>query len=518
MLKQGKYRVTTIILLLLLLAIVTACSEKIISSEDQGIDLQIQSSVGAWMEVTQATTFILTVTGTGITPPLTTELVYHNGFLVGNINVPAGPERLFVIQAFDEEGLLIYSGRTIADVVGGEELELDIEMVPDVPMIKLSPVYVETIQGDYLAITIKVFNLPDIGRIGIELSNLREIGTSYIRHETLNIYPELLKIAQPEIWYGDGGELNIELASRDAELYGLLDQDGYAEIATVYYKTYDYEVSPFETITFYASVDLMEDRTGTPFPRNVIEGIHAENSVAILHSFRSRRVAAYDLGLSPDTESPVPVADGSGNGLDGIATGTTIITGRFGNARLFDGNSDYITIPDHDLLDLQDGITLRMWIEIDPWSTEPPMNSRMSLVCKRDPEGAINYELLIRDISQSDEFVELEFRYGSSTTHAYRAVLSHSLFDGWVQVIFSYRFGDPESAVMAAGYGQPATLAGGWVSGDGLELPPVTAGDLLIGRDNAEIPSYFEGNMDELDIIDHGMSLELIKHYYTYYF
>ena len=120
-----------------------------------------------------ASTFVLTVTGTGITTPLTTNLVYHEGFLIGNINVPAGPGRLFVIRAYDSEGLLIYSGRSVADVVGGEELELDIEMVPDVPMIKLSPIYIETLQGDLLAMKISVFNLPDIGRIRMEVSNER---------------------------------------------------------------------------------------------------------------------------------------------------------------------------------------------------------------------------------------------------------------------------------------------------------------------------------------------------------
>ncbi len=523
MLRQGKYRDTTVILLLLLLAITTACSEKITSAGDQEIELQIQSSVGAWMDVTQASTFTLTVTGNGIITPLTAELVYHNGFLIGNIKVPAGPGRLFVIRAYDDEGILIYSGRTIADVVGGEELVLDIAMVPDVPMIKLSPLYIETLQGDILAITISVFNLPDIGRIRTRLSNRRLIGTSFIRHENLAINPILLKIAQPEVWVDEGGNLFIELESRNLELYSIVDQDGYAEIATVYYYTHVYEVSPFETITFSPAITLMADRNGNLFPQEVIEGIRSENSVAILHDFWSRRVATYDMGIET-IGNPVPVLDGTQNGLDGTATGTSLTDGHLGEARFFNGNGDYITVPDDDLLDIQEGITLRMWVQVDPWSVgsplpgAPAMNPRMSMVCKRDPEGAINYELVMLDVSTGDEYVELEFRYGNSTTHVYNAVLPLNLLDGWVQVIFSFRFGDPESAIMAAGYGSPSALEGGWIAGDGLELPPVTGGDLLIGRDNAEMPSYFEGSMDELNIIDHAMNIEVIRHYYTYYY
>lgn len=519
MLRQGKYNNMTVILLLLLLAITTACSEKITSAGDQGIELQIQSSVGAWMDVTQASTFFLTVTGKGIIKPLTTELFYHDGFLDGEIKVPAGPGRLFVIRAYDADGILIYSGRTIADVIGGEELVLDIEMVPDVPMIKLSPLYTETLQGDLLAMKISVFNLPDIGRIRMEVSNERGENFNFIRYDSLKINPAL-EVNEPEIWTGEGGEAYIDLESRNVELYSIVDQDGYAEIGTVYYNTHNYEVT-LETVIFSPAVLLMQDRGGNTLP---IEDIHAETSVAILHAFWSRMVASYNMGLSEIMDNPNFIDDDTDNGLHGMATGTTIINGRFGDARLFDGNSDYITIPDNDLLDLQEGITLAMWVQVDPWSggtaapQGPAMNPRMSMVCKRNPEGVINYELAMLDVSQSDEFVELEFRYGNSTTHAYKAVLPHNLLDDWIHIVFSFRFGDPESAIMTAGYSIPSTLEGGWVSGNGFEPPPITSGDLLIGMDNAEISSYFEGGLDELDILDHALSIELIKYRYTFYY
>lgn len=57
------------------------------------------------------------------------------------------------------------------------------------------------------------------------------------------------------------------------------------------------------------------------------------------------------------------VADSSGNGNNGTAIGTTIVPGRFGNARSFNGSSDYITVPDSPSLSNLSQITIEVWVK-----------------------------------------------------------------------------------------------------------------------------------------------------------
>ncbi|MBK7260037.1 MAG: hypothetical protein IPI01_19990 [Ignavibacteriae bacterium] len=54
---------------------------------------------------------------------------------------------------------------------------------------------------------------------------------------------------------------------------------------------------------------------------------------------------AYTMALwHCDESNPEWIFDVSGTGGTGIATGTTVVAGRFGRARLFNGSSDYITV------------------------------------------------------------------------------------------------------------------------------------------------------------------------------
>jgi glucose/arabinose dehydrogenase len=57
------------------------------------------------------------------------------------------------------------------------------------------------------------------------------------------------------------------------------------------------------------------------------------------------------------------VADSSGNGLTGTISGATWTTaGRSGNALVFDGVNDWVTVADHASLDLTTGMTLAAWV------------------------------------------------------------------------------------------------------------------------------------------------------------
>jgi len=70
------------------------------------------------------------------------------------------------------------------------------------------------------------------------------------------------------------------------------------------------------------------------------------------------------IGYWPmDETSGSNVNDESANNNDGTATGTTIVDGKIGKARSFNGTSDYVQIPDSDSLDLVSNFTISVWFK-----------------------------------------------------------------------------------------------------------------------------------------------------------
>ena len=72
--------------------------------------------------------------------------------------------------------------------------------------------------------------------------------------------------------------------------------------------------------------------------------------------------------------------DESGNGNDGVVTGATLTTDRFGSvnsAYNFNGTSDFISIPDNNSLDLTNQYTLTAWIRIPDYTVSPAQPNNM---------------------------------------------------------------------------------------------------------------------------------------------
>ncbi len=503
----GTSRRLAAIALLLALAVASSCSEKITSADEQRIDLEIWTSLAGSGEAAQASRFVLTVTGPGIMEPIVAELAPAGGLLTGSVVVPAGPDRIFRIDAYDAAGTLLYSGQTTADVLGGSELRLDIELVPRVPMIKLSPVYLETIQGDLLAMKVSVYNIPDAGALHVLLASYRSVGESYLDTGPGNVIidPQLAKVAASEIYLDGDYAMHIEMTLRDT-MNSMVDGSGYTDVATVYYQTTMYEVFPVETATFTPAVISMADKRGVALP---IEPIRSEPSIVLLYDYWARYVAYWNMNAY---EQFSLINDQSRNNLDGTATGTSRLDGHDGgDARSFDGSGDYVEVPDNAALDLDDEITISMWIYLGGYG----LNPLSSLICKRTKDGPINYQLLLADPSSTDGQMSFLFRYGGSTYHTYRVDIPDSWRNvGWFHVLFSYRFGEPASAMFVLGQGCFIDeMPGEWIAGNGREPAPNTSGALFMGKDNASTTGYFEGGLDEVELFDIVWTPGLIQHY-----
>jgi len=507
MFRIGASRDLMLLPLLFMMAISSACSEKISSVTEQGPTVQIRTSLGMPGQVIQASRFVLTVTGPGIIQPIVSQLEYSNGFLTGSVVVPAGPKRLFRIDAYDQGGTLLYSGQAVTDVKPGSEIVLAIDLHPRVPMIKVSPMYIETMQGDLLAMTIEVYNLEDISRIDINLVDHRLVGNTYITPDDVIVDSQLAKVAGATIWTAADYSTNISLVLRSTASR-LVDEDGYAALVTLYYQTQIYEVNPAETATFIPTVTYMLDKSGSALPT---ESIRSEGATAVLYDYSARLRAYWPMGSAGASLSFVQ--DYSGNALHGTAYGTALTTGEIGEARSFNGVGDYIVVPDNDLLDIGDEIGIALWMSVDGYG----LNPRSSLICRRTTDGPINYQLLLEDPSSTDGHMSFLFRYGASVYHTYRVDIPDSWRTvGWFHVLFSYRFGEPSSAMLVLGYGCFIDeMPGEWITGDGRQSrPPDTGGSLYIGRDNASTTNYFAGDLDEVELFDIVWTSGLVQYNY----
>lgn len=83
-------------------------------------------------------------------------------YLLGEVIVPVGLDRLFRISVYDESEVLIYGGSQIADVFPDTIIELDILLRPMVPMINISPRYQELFMNEDIIIDINIFNIPNL--------------------------------------------------------------------------------------------------------------------------------------------------------------------------------------------------------------------------------------------------------------------------------------------------------------------------------------------------------------------
>ena len=90
-----------------------------------------------------------------------------------------------------------------------------------------------------------------------------------------------------------------------------------------------------------------------------------------------------DCAFSSDNTTTT-VADSSTNANTGTPTGTTIVTGKYGSARSFNGSSDYINVPHSTSLNISDTVTVEAWVKLNSTGNrwilgKEPVNSTYEL-------------------------------------------------------------------------------------------------------------------------------------------
>jgi hypothetical protein len=111
---------------------------------------------------------MLEISGSGFTT-MTQDMEINNGLARAEVEVPFGTSRVFALTAYAGQTVLYYGADT-ADVSASAVTEVSVYMRPQVPMIKITPIYssVSNIGGEG-TLTVEVYNIDSLFGISLRL-------------------------------------------------------------------------------------------------------------------------------------------------------------------------------------------------------------------------------------------------------------------------------------------------------------------------------------------------------------
>jgi len=480
---------------------VFSCSEKGLDSDrGDGIRVPICLKLESGAMASSLDHFIITVTAADLERPIVGRLEIINGMIIGEVVVPPGRDRLFVVEGVDEAGNVIYRGQTRADVAEDIPITIEINIYPQVPMIRLSPLQQVILQRDRFTVDVKAHNIPYLNGLSFEVI----YDASKMYFSSAEVDSGLMEQVNFSYYYGD---TSVYVTIYDLSSLPIVDDSGYVKLATIGFSSY-YADQIIDSTYLNIRPTWISGTTGDgesyiidPDGDTIwTESVYGEGSELILESLSLYGVAFWTFNeTSGDT-----VFDYSGNNLHGMAYNSSIVDGF---ARDFDGESSYIEVQDNDLLDITDQLT----VVVDLYMYEPHGGV---LISKRIPEGEINYQIEYRHRVNSD-FDDLYFAFGPyGGSIANRALVN--LDDGyWHQIIISINFESNPVELVWVIDGQE--IAGQWLTGAEINTrPKANSEDLQIGRQLSSYNGlYFYGWIDNMSIYNIALTTEQIRRHLT---
>ena len=230
-------------------------------------------------------------------------------------------------------------------------------------------------------------------------------------------------------------------------------------------------------------------------------GNSAKNST-VMRDLNSGLVAYWNF----DEGSGNILHDVSGNGNDGTIYGATWVRGVKGYALRFDGENDYVDVPDSSLLDLTGDFTLIVWVNEFSHAQGQPYENHILSKHKPDvnSDGSWRFSIGKNDIPFFISYPP--YTDYQSRPHIY-ANTSLSI-NAWHFVALTFS----KEGKYAAFYIDGKMTAQGRIDFE-IENTPR---DLFIGAENGE-KNYFNGTIDEVRIYNRALSADEIKQLYEQY-
>jgi hypothetical protein len=178
----------------------------------------------------------------------------------------------------------------------------------------------------------------------------------------------------------------------------------------------------------------------------------------------------------------------------GIATGTTVTTGYSGNARSFDGSSDYISVADTPSLDGMDQLSLSTWVKVNSFSSQTvvPIGKDVNSVSYRiniAPSGQLSFVVATSNNSWYSTGTVVDSSVSLTTGKWYHIA---AIYDG--------------SRVRIYVNGQLTGTGSQDISGNILN----SDSEVHFGKSSSANIDYFNGMLDEVRVYNRALSADEI--------
>lgn len=131
--------------------------------------------------------------------------------------------------------------------------------------------------------------------------------------------------------------------------------------------------------------------------------------------------------------------DDSGHGNNGTVNGATLTADRFGNANAaysFNGTSNFIEVPDNNLLDLSNNFTISLWMKISDYSVTLASDPQSTVLSKPRQSGmATGYCISAYYNLNLNKF---SFNYNIGSSGGGQSSNTATPLNTWINVIYTY--------------------------------------------------------------------------------
>ncbi len=237
---NNMFRISAFLLGSAIVLTALGCSDKTLNGANSTTSVSMSFKVTSPGMIDLVSQFRVIVTAEDIRPPIDSPLTLNGRYLEGVVEVPAGLDRLFTVMANDVEGKVLYQGDTTVTIDGNADVELLINLYPQVSLIRVSPRYLEVAADTVFSVDIRVFNVRNLYGLACHL-----------HWQGAVIYPDSAHPLTPlgtDILWVDRIEPNLHYyaigITQSDQVSLLVDSNGDGDLARVFFTSFSPDFPP----------------------------------------------------------------------------------------------------------------------------------------------------------------------------------------------------------------------------------------------------------------------------------
>ncbi len=270
-----------------MLALISGCTDRPTGSKTDNNNVAITAKVTTPDLLEYIGQLRLTVSASDMDTIVTfLELIDQHAF-EGSVNVPAGADRKFTLEALagpapaylslsPEQEIVIYRGESVAAVRPNQQSQVNIVMEPSVPMVRLSPRFTALKSGSPFALDLEVSNVPNLISVFVQFRYTNNMVGRPLVEPISTDWPATMDPSVSR--YSRRANLDDyvwEINVYDGQNTGIVDAQGNGVIATINFgsdafTTAQYELDSIMSILQFWTVFVSVDQSGEPADSLVI--------------------------------------------------------------------------------------------------------------------------------------------------------------------------------------------------------------------------------------------------------